>query len=95
MSAYVIYRATVTDPEGYEEYKSRAQGVIAKYGGKFIVRGGRTVTLEGDEETARVVVIEFSSFEQALDYYNSSDYQEAMSYRKDAAQAQMVVVDGV
>jgi uncharacterized protein (DUF1330 family) len=48
MSAYVIVDITVTDPAGYEEYKKLAPAAVAAYGGKYLARGGRVETLEGD-----------------------------------------------
>ena len=94
MSAYIIARITVTDPEQYEEYKKLSPGAIAAFGGEFIVRGGDTETLEGPEETNRVVVVRFDTMEQARQCYHSERYQEAKSKRAGAADAQFVIVDG-
>ncbi len=56
MPAYLIARVRVQDPAAYEEYKRLAAAAIEKFGGRYRSRGGTTVTLEGDEETSRVVV---------------------------------------
>ena len=58
MSAYLIGQIQVTDLERYKEYMKASPGVNEKFGGRFIVRGGERVTLEGPEETRRIVVIE-------------------------------------
>lgn len=94
MSAYIIARINVTNPEQYEEYKKLSPGAIQAFGGEFIVRGGETETLEGPEETHRVVVVRFESMEQARQCYHSERYQEAKSKRVGAADAQFVIVDG-
>jgi uncharacterized protein (DUF1330 family) len=95
MAGYIIARVKVTDPEKYKNYTAVTPGLIAKYGGRFIVRGGETVTLEGPEETGRVVVIEFDSLEQAKAMYESEEYQNAIELRAGAATAQFIAVAGV
>ncbi len=95
MPAYWIVRMNVSAPEAYEEYKKRTPAALAKYGGRFIVRGGRMQTVEGEESYPRVVVVEFPSYEQALKCYESSEYQEAKRFREGAADAQIVIVDGI
>ena len=94
MSAYIIARIKVTDADQYEEYKKLSPDAIAAFGGEFIVRGGETETLEGPEETHRVVVVRFDSMEQARQCYHSEKYQHAKSKREGAAEAQFVLVDG-
>jgi uncharacterized protein (DUF1330 family) len=93
--AYVIVRAKVTDPEAYEEYKQHSGPAVARYGGHFLARGGLLETLEGGEESGRVVLIEFPDLDTARRWYNSPEYQQAISIRKDAAKAQFVLLEGV
>ncbi len=95
MAGYLIARIDVTDPEKYKDYTAVTPGLIAKYGGRFIVRGGEAVTLEGPEETGRIVVVEYDSLEQAQAMYDSAEYQAAIKLRAGAATAQFVAVAGV
>jgi uncharacterized protein (DUF1330 family) len=95
MPAYVIARIDISDSERYKEYVKATPAVIAKFGGRFIARGGETVTLEGPAETRRVVLIEFPSLEQAKAFYDSPEYREAMKLREGAADASLVAVAGV
>ncbi len=95
MAGYIIARVNVTDPEKYKKYTAVTPGLIAKHGGRFVVRGGETVTLEGPEETGRVVVIEFDSLDQAKAFYNSGDYQSAIGLRTAASTGQFIAVAGV
>ncbi len=95
MAGYIIARVNVTDPEKYKDYTAVTPGLLAKHGGRFIVRGGETATLEGPEETGRIVVIEFESLEQAKAMYQSEEYQAAKKLRAGAATAQFIAVAGV
>jgi uncharacterized protein (DUF1330 family) len=94
MPAYVIARVDVTDPDQYAKYRAVTPAAVAAFGGKFIVRGGAMETLEGPEESRRVVVIEFKSMEKARAFYNSEQYQAAVRLRQPAADAQLLLVDG-
>lgn len=94
MSAYLIVRVTVTDWDKYREYMKLTPSLIEQHGGKFLVRGGDLVTLEGEAETNRVVLLEFPSMEAAKAFYNSEGYQQAIAVRAEAATAQFVAVEG-
>ncbi|MEM7019432.1 MAG: DUF1330 domain-containing protein [Pseudomonadota bacterium] len=93
MPAYIVYRASIHDMDAYGEYMKRTPAAIAKYDGKFIARGGKVTVLEGEPEPRRVVLLEFPSREQAEQFYRSTEYQEAKTYREGIAEAQMLVVD--
>ena len=94
MAAYMIARINVTDPEQYKKYIAVTPGILAKFGAKFIARGGDTVTLEGPEETTRVVIVEFPSLDKVREFYNSAEYQEAIKIREGAAEVSLVGVAG-
>jgi uncharacterized protein (DUF1330 family) len=93
--AYVIAQASVTDPQRYELYKALAGAAVAKYGGKYIVRGGATQLLEGDWAPPRLVILEFDSVEQARHFYDSPEYRAAREQRQGAAQMNMLLVEGL
>jgi uncharacterized protein (DUF1330 family) len=95
MAAYVSARIKVTDWDQYNEYIKVTPGIIAKYDGRFIVRGGETVTLEGPEEKWRIVVVEFPDLAKAKEFYYSPEYTDAKEIREGAALAQFVAVSGV
>jgi uncharacterized protein (DUF1330 family) len=94
MPAYIIGRVEITDWPRYSEYMKATPGVIARYGGKFIARGGEMIALEGTPETRRIVVIEFPSMDQAKAFYHSEEYQDAKRLRDGAASAQFLAIDG-
>ncbi len=95
MTAYILLDIEVQDAAGYEEYKKLAPASIEQYGGKYIVRGGKSETLEGDWTPSRVVVLQFPSVDQAKRWLNSPEYQEARAMRHQYARTQMVVVEGL
>ena len=95
MPAYIIARVEVTDWTKYREYTQATPAAIARYGGKFIIRGGDVVNLEGEPETRRLVVIEFPTLEQAKTFYNSPEYGAAKKLRAGAAIGQFIAVNGV
>jgi uncharacterized protein (DUF1330 family) len=92
--AYWIARVDVKDPEAYKAYVSGAASAFAEHGAKILARGGRSEGVEG-QARGRNVVIEFPSYQAALDCYNSSAYQAARAHRALAAIAEIVIVEGV
>lgn len=91
---YLIARVTVTDPDKYAEYAKAASEAIKLHGGRALTRGGRHEAMEG-EARPRNVVIEFESFEKAVAYYKSPEYQAAKAKREGAGVGEFVAVEGV
>ena len=77
MKGYVVcvYKS-ISSEEKLKEYAVKARAAVEKYQGKFLVRGGRSITNEGDK-SPRTVVIEFTTYNEANLFYNSNEYQEA------------------
>jgi uncharacterized protein (DUF1330 family) len=94
MAAYVIGEIEVTDPATYEEYRKQVMAVVTKYGGKFVVRGGRVETLEGDWAPKRFVALEFPSLEQAQKWYRSPEYAPLIALRQKASRGKLILVEG-
>ena len=90
---YWIVRADVTDPEGYKAYVVADMAPIGKFGGRFLVRGGKFELCEG-EARSRSVVLEFPSYEAALNCYRSAEYQAAAALRKGKADFDLIVIEG-
>jgi uncharacterized protein (DUF1330 family) len=95
MSAYVVVQVDVHDPVRYEDYKSLVPASLTKYGGRFVVRGGRTETLEGTWSPKRLVMVEFPDVERAKAWWASAEYAQAKALRQATAQTEMIVVEGV
>ena len=93
---YIYVEIEVTDPEGYRrEYMSRSGPAVAAYGGRFLVRGGAAEVLDGPQDGRRRVMIEFDSYERALEFARSDIYAEAKAHRdRHAKVARFVVLRG-
>jgi uncharacterized protein (DUF1330 family) len=94
MAAYVIGEIEVTDPSLYDDYRKQVLATVQKYGGRFIVRGGRVEPLEGGWAPKRVVVLEFPSLEQAHKWYRSPEYAPLITLRQKAARGRLLLVEG-
>ena len=95
MAAYWVARSKINDPAEYKKYTDRVPGILAKYGGKVLARGGRFQILEGPEKFQRFVVIEFPSLEQAVACHDSPEYREAAAFRRGGAgEVELVIVEG-
>jgi len=77
--AYCMVQISVHDADEYAKYVALAGPAVAKYDGKFLARGGRSVTKEGPEQL-RNVVIEFADFDRAVQFYDGPEYQEALGF---------------
>lgn len=95
MAAYVIVQVEVEDPVRYEDYKPMVPPSLASYGGRFMVRGGKVETLEGDWAPTRFVMMEFPSVEKAKAWWDSPEYKDAKALRQATSKTQMIVVEGI
>ena len=95
MPAYLMVRAKVTDMKQYQEYMKLTPAILEKYGGRFIIRGGKKVILEGPEVTERMVMVKFDSVDAARRMYDSDEYQAAVKVRQGAAEASFIVMEGL
>lgn len=91
---YLIGEIDVQDAEQYASYTAQTPAVIARHGGKFVVRGGAWEALEGPPPQGRVVVIEFPSLEAARTFYQSADYQPLIPIRQSASSGRLFLVEG-
>src|SRR6185436_7111676 len=82
MPAYWVARSKINDPVEYKKYTDLVPGIIAKYGGKVLARGGRHQIMEGPDKFHRFVVIEFPTLEQGVDCFTSPEYNEAAKFRR-------------
>jgi uncharacterized protein (DUF1330 family) len=95
MAAYVVANVQITDPERYPEYRDRVAETVARYGGKYLVRGGKVDVLEGVWDPQRLVIIEFESVERCYEWYNSLEYTPLTHLRHELAETQLVIVAGL
>jgi uncharacterized protein (DUF1330 family) len=94
MKGYIVcvYKS-ISSEEKLKEYAEKARVAVEKYKGKFLIRGGKSTTNEGDK-SPRTVVIEFTSYDKANSFYNSKEYQEAHDVLKDHAERHHQTIEG-
>jgi uncharacterized protein (DUF1330 family) len=90
---YWIGRVDVQDEEGYKAYAAANPAIYKKFGGRYVVRGGRFTGVEGDSRS-RNVVIEFADYDTALACYRSPEYQENAKIRQAHAIADLIIIEG-
>ena len=94
MAAYVFAEIEVTDPAAYDDYRKQVLATVTKYGGKFVVRGGKVEPLEGGWKPERMIALEFASMEQAQKWYRSSEYAPLIKLRQKASKGKLILVEG-
>ena len=95
MSAYVVVQVDIKDPVRYADYKEMVPASLEKYGGKFLVRGGKTHTMEGGWAPKRFVLVEFPTVEQAKAWWDSPEYRAARDLRQATADSQLIIAEGI
>ena len=92
---YVVAEVEITDPMLFERYRALVPATIERYGGRYLVRGGDALRLEGDRPLHRFVVLEFDSPQQASGWYHSEEYAAAKALRHRSATTHVFLVNGV
>ena len=90
---YWVARVDVNDAESYRDYVAANGAAFAKFGGRFLVRGGAFETTMGTSRQ-RNVVLEFPSYRAALDCWKSAEYQAARAKQRGGADIDMIVIEG-
>lgn len=94
MPGYWIARSKITNPENYKKYTDQIPGILEKFGGKVLSRGGNFQIMEGPEHFERFVLIEFETMEAAVACFESPEYQEAAKHRRDGSgEVETVVIE--
>jgi len=95
VKGYVIALVDVKNPEGYAVYSKQVPATIEKYGGRYLVRGGRTEVREGEWPGPRTVILEFPSLARALEWYESPEYKPLRPIRQASSTAHFAFFEGV
>ena len=90
---YWIVRVDITDQEKYKAYIAANAGPLSKFGARFLVRGGRFENPEGTSRT-RNAVIEFPTYQAAMDCWKSPEYQQAIKLREPVSTADLIIIEG-
>jgi uncharacterized protein (DUF1330 family) len=92
-AAYVVAEVEVTEPTTFQKYADQVPGTLAPFGGRYLVRGGKTASLEG-EAPQRIVVIAFDSMEKAQAWEDSAAYRAIKPIRLSSAKSRVFIVEG-
>jgi uncharacterized protein (DUF1330 family) len=95
MAAYVIVNVRVHDPELFARYAAGTLAAIERHGGRYLARGGPVEVREGSWEPERLVILEFPDADAARAWYESDEYQELLAIRQRAAEAELVIAEGL
>lgn len=95
MSAYLIAMVRVDDPDTYKLYTAETPAIIAKYGGRFLVRGGAVENIEGPPFQDRLVILEFPSKDAVKRFHASDEYQRVVVHRHRSSESRFLLVEGV
>ena len=95
MTAYIIVEAIVHDPAKFSAYAQKVPGIVAQYGGEYLVLGGEQESLEGDWGASRVVMHRWPSAEQARTFWESDEYAAAEPLREGTGEFRVILVEGV
>ena len=90
---YWIVRVDIADQEKYKAYIAANAAPLKQYGARFLVRGGKFEAVEGGSRT-RNAVIEFPTYQAAIDCWKSAGYQVAIKLRKDVSTIDLIVIEG-
>ena len=94
MAAYILAEIEITNPEGYKEYTKAVPATIAKYGGRFLIRGGASEALEGEWPQRRRVLLEFPSMDAARQWWHSPEYEKPKAMRQAASKGRLLLIEG-
>lgn len=95
MSTYLIAEVNLQKPEKYQKYLEKVPGIVSRYGGEYLVRGGRVSYHEGEWKPKRMVVIKFPNREKALSFYESEEYKRFKKIRLETTDSNLIFVDGL
>ncbi|HZL31464.1 MAG TPA: DUF1330 domain-containing protein [Pseudolabrys sp.] len=96
MPAYWVSRSKINDPVEYKKYTDQIPGILAKFGGKVLARGGKFQIMEGPDKFQRFIVIEFPTFEQGVACFTSPEYDAAAAFRRSGAgEVETIMVEGI
>jgi uncharacterized protein (DUF1330 family) len=94
MPAYLIANLRVKDPAKFAEYRDKVAPMIARHGGRYLVRGGAGTPVEGDPKLERVVVLEFPTMEALRGFYHGAEYAPLIALRQSASEGDVALVEG-
>ena len=94
MTAYLLANLTVTDAAKFGQYRDLVAPMIARFGGRYVVRGGAVAAVEGEPGLDRVVIVEFPDMAALRRFYDSADYAPLIRLRQEATTGTVALLEG-
>ena len=94
MSVYMIIEVQVKNNETYSKYIEKVPEIISKYGGSYLAQGGKTISMTGNWNPEKIVLIEFETIEQLQKCFQSTEYLEIAPLREQSTVSKAIIVDG-
>ena len=94
MPVYLMIEISIKNPEMYSGYVDKVFGLVSRYGGRYLARGGKITPVAGGWHPERVILIEFDSAEQVEKCFASAEYREIAPLREQATISRAIIVDG-
>ena len=95
MSGYFIIQINVTNPENYKEYITKVTPIVKKFGGEYMVRGGKSENVEGQWYYERTVVLKFPTYEMVHKWHESEEYKPIKKIRVDNSDCNAIIIEGI
>ena len=94
MTSYFIIQINVKNSENYKEYIEKVTPIVKKFGGEYIVRGGRSENVEGIWPYQRTVILKFPTYEMVKKWHNSEEYKPIRKIREDNSECNAIIIEG-
>ena len=91
---YILVRISIHTPDLFKEYPPLSGPAMEKFGGKYLIRGGKFEIAEGEWPADRTTVVEFESFEKAKECYESIEYGKAKEIRQKSTKTELILIEG-
>ena len=95
MSGYLIAQLNMTDKESFKLYAETVPETVKNFGGKYLVRAGEFKSMQGKWDFTRNVIIEFPTYEKALEWYNSDLYKPLKELRQKGSEGNIIIIKGI
>ena len=95
MACYLVADMRISDPQPFAEFAEAVPATVEKYGGRYLIRGGKFEVAQGDWTPDRVVVIEFGSMDQAKAWYDSPEFEGPKQTLARSSNSNFIFVEGV
>ena len=95
MTAYFIIQINITKPDNYKNYIEQVTPIVKKFGGEYIIRGGKSENIEGNWPYERTVVLKFPSYEMVKKWHSSEEYRPIKKIREDNSECNAIIIEGL